>query len=191
MPVLGWRRRAGKLAAASLAGVSPDGPGWVKRGISATKTEGCEPVPRPSLLLYTLAQNCPGCEHLPLVLNRQQWQQKAAFTPLRTEAFPFQFSPVRRPRFEGERLKKRACELPADSIPAASFVTPPFAPPHTRPLEEKAEKLRNDRNPLTARSAWRGAERLTCAQLYNQGRGGGVRDPPSASTLVACRGAHL
>lgn len=44
---------------------------------------------------------------------------------------------------EGKQLKKQACELPVDNIPAASFVIPPL-PPHSRPLEEKEEKPKNE-----------------------------------------------
>lgn len=43
------------------------------------------------------------------------------------------------PQQREKKLKKQACELPVDNIPAASFVIPPL-PPHSRPLEEKEEK---------------------------------------------------
>lgn len=56
--------------------------------------------------------------------------------PFSTLVFPSSSTSLSRGK---KKLKKQACELPVDNIPAASFVIPPL-PPHSRPLEEKEEK---------------------------------------------------
>lgn len=87
-------------------------------------------------------------------------QATAAFTPLNGG-----FSPFDSFQFVGLGLREKdSRSRPSSQRTAFQLLVLllHLCPPHTRPLEEKAEKLRNDRNPLTARSAWCGAERLTC-----------------------------